>query len=190
VLHQDGDTKGGVVNRIDIETKLNESRTWLLEHVKNLPKHDLHEPLTPSEHDPENKWSPLDHVSHLALIEGDFQQMIRRFLSGEKNPVGLLEADDGQKRTREQIMAIVNASTEKFQREHHHDSLSQVVALTAKARAATLMLLSELSDEQLEQVLPGAPWADGTIGGVLGANADHARMHWKWLVEAGLNNEA
>ena len=74
------------------------------------------------------------------------------------------------------------------QREHHADSLSQVVALTAQARAETLILLSELSDEQLEQVLPGAPWADGTVGGVRGANADHARMHWKWLGEAGLND--
>lgn len=178
------------MNRIDIETKLNESRTWLLEHVKNLPEHDLHNPLTPSEHDPTNKWSPLDHVAHLAQVERDFQAMIRRHISGAKNPVGLLEGDDGQQRTREQIMAIVNASTEKFQQEHHHDSLSQVVSLTAQARAETLVLLSELSDEQLEQILPGAPWSDGTMGGVIGANADHARMHWKWLVEAGLNDEA
>jgi hypothetical protein len=43
-----------------------------------------------------------------------------------------------------------------------------------------------LSDEQLEETLPGAPWADGTIGGVLSANAGHGRMHWGWAKEAGL----
>jgi hypothetical protein len=50
----------------------------------------------------------------------------------------------------------------------------------------SLELLSELTDEQLEEVLPGAPWADGTIGGVIGANADHGRMHWKWAKDAGV----
>jgi hypothetical protein len=61
-----------------------------------------------------------------------------------------------------------------------------VVALGASARAITLQLLSELTDEQLEETLPGAPWADGTIGGVLAANADHGRMHWKWAKDAGV----
>ena len=31
--------------------------------------------------------------------------------------------------------------------------------------------------------LPGAPWADGTIGGVLAVNGDHGRMHWSWVRE-------
>jgi hypothetical protein len=35
-------------------------------------------------------------------------------------------------------------------------------------------------------VLPGAPWADGTVGGVIAANADHCRMHWKWAKDAGV----
>jgi hypothetical protein len=52
------------------------------------------------------------------------------------------------------------------------------------SREITLELLSELTDEQLGETLPGAPWADGTIGGVLAANADHGRMHWKWATDA------
>ena len=39
---------------------------------------------------------------------------------------------------------------------------------------------------QLAETLPGAPWDDGTVGGVLGANADHGHMHWKWVTDAGL----
>jgi len=69
---------------------------------------------------------------------------------------------------------------------HHGKSLSEVVALGSSARAVTLQLLSDLSDVQLEEVLPGAPWADGTVGGVLAANADHGRMHWKWVKDARL----
>lgn len=83
-------------------------------------------------------------------------------------------------------MASVHAMTDEFQLEHHLDSLSDVVALTAKARSATLGLLSELSDIQLGDRLEGAPWADGTLGGVLGVNADHGKMHWNWVTEAGL----
>jgi hypothetical protein len=179
-------TDGGVVKRIDIESKLNESRNWLMATYANLSEERLRRPLTKSEHNPENPWSALDHFAHLALIEENFVEMIRRHLSGRKNPVGLLVDEHGASRSREQIMASVHAMTEQFQREHHNDSLSEVVALTARARSATLALLSELSDEQLGERLEGAPWADGTLGGVLGVNADHAHMHWNWVSEAGL----
>jgi hypothetical protein len=112
--------------------------------------------------------------------------MIRRHLSGHSNPVGLLADDQGVTRTREQIFAIVHSMNDRFQNEHANDSFSGVVALTAQARSETIHLLSELSDERLREQVEGAPWGDGTIAGVLGANADHARMHWKWLTEAGL----
>jgi hypothetical protein len=152
----------------------------------NLSEEQLRHPLTKSEHDPTNQWDALDHFAHLALIERNFQQMIRRHLTGHENPVGLLVNEDGHARTREQIMARVHAMTDEFQLKHHNDSLSDVVALTAEARSDSLRLLSELSDTQLEERLEGAPWADGTLGGVLGVNADHAKMHWDWVIEAGL----
>jgi hypothetical protein len=57
------------------------------------------------------------------------------------------------------------------------------VALGQRARGETLALLADLSDGQLVEKLPGAPWADGTIGGVLATNADHGRMHWHWVKE-------
>lgn len=82
-------------------------------------------------------------------------------------------------------MAVVNAHADEFQRAHRDDSLSAVVALTGAARAVTLALLAELTDEQLDETLLGAPWGDGTIGGVLEANAGHATMHWRWVTEAG-----
>ena len=180
------ESNGGGVKRIELETKLNEGRNWLLNIYAGLSDEQLRRPVTPSEHDSANTWTPLDHLAHLALIEGNFEQMVRRHLAGHPNPVGLRTDGQGQPRTIEEIMATVHAMTEKFQLEHRDDTLSEVVALTGDARSATLRLLSELTDTQLDEPLPGAPWADGTIGGVLGANADHGRSHWKWVTDTGL----
>jgi hypothetical protein len=177
------------MNRVELETKLNEGRNWLLAKYQGLSDEALHRPLTKSEHDPENRWSALDHLAHLALVERDFNAMVRRHLDGHANPVGIMLDAQGNARTRAEILADVHASTERWQVAHKDDSFSEVVALTAAARGVTLQLIAELSDAQLEEILPTAPWADGTIGGVLGANADHGRMHWKWLVEAGLDSE-
>ena len=177
---------GDVVNRIEIEKKLNEDRAWLLETYSQLSDEQLFSDLTPSEHDPSNFWSALDHLAHLALIERNFAAMIRRHIGGHANPVGLTSDDAGVPRTRDQIMASVHAMTEEWQVQHHGKSLHEVVALGASARAVSLELLSELTDAQLEEVLPGAPWADGTVGGVIAANADHGRMHWKWAKDAGV----
>ena len=174
------------MRRSAIEIELNESRVKLLNAFTDLTDEQLKRSLTPSEHEPDNFWSALDHFAHLALIEQNFEHMIRRQLSGHANPVGLLDDEHGRARTREQIMRDVHAMTDEFQRRHRDDSLSDVIALTGRTRSATLLLLSELSDSQLEAPLTRAPWADGTIGGVIGANADHGRMHWKWIVEAGL----
>ena len=178
--------QGVRVKRIEIETKLNDSRNWLLARYQLFSDEQLHAPLTPSQADSENYWDALDHFAHVALVEQDFATMIRRQLSGTSNPVGLLQDDRGEVRTREQIMEIVNARTEAFQKKHHGKALSQVVALTGAARGETLNLLSELSDAQLEETLVGAPWSDGTIGGVLATNADHVRQHWGWMKDAGL----
>lgn len=174
------------MNRIEIEKKLNQDRAWLIDTYAQLTHDQLTGDLTPSEHDPSNYWSALDHLAHLALIERNFAAMIRRHISGHDNPVGLMSDESGMPRTRADIMASVHAMTEQWQKEHHGKSLSEVVALGASARSVTLQLLSELTDEQLEEVLPGAPWADGTIGGVIAANAEHGRMHWKWAKDAGV----
>jgi hypothetical protein len=174
------------MNRVELETKLNEGRNWLLAKFEGLSEEQLHRPLTESQHDPDNRWTALDHLAHLALIERNFSAMVKRHLGGSANPVGLMIDATGKPRTRDEIMADVHADTEKWQIKHRGKGLSGVVALTSAERGATLQLVAQLSDAQLEEKLPTAPWADGTIGGVLGANADHGRMHWKWLEEAGL----
>lgn len=172
------------MRRVEIETKLNDDRVWLLNAYEQLTEDRLFRGLTPSEHDPSNLWSALDHLAHLSLIEHNFAGMVRKHVAGHANPVGLTTNADGTTRSRTDIMVTVHAMTEEWQRKHAGKVLSEVVALGQSARSVTLALLADLTDEQLAETLPGAPWADGTISGVLAANADHGRMHWKWVTDA------
>ncbi len=178
------------MDRSDIEIKLNRDRAWLLETYAALPPDELLRGATQSEHDPASMWSPKDHLVHLAGIEKNLVRMVRRHLSGDANPVGLMTGPDGAARTREQVMATVHEMTEAWVVEHRYAPLSAVVALGQAARAETLALVAELSDAQLEEKLPGAPWADGTIGAVLAVNADHGRMHWRWVKDGFAAQEA
>jgi hypothetical protein len=171
------------MNRTELEVKLNRDRAWLLETYAAMPPADLARGATPSEHDPSSRWSAKDHLAHLAGIEKSFNRMIRRHLAGDANPVGLTTGPDGAPRPREEIMAAVHAMTEAWVREHRDKTLSEVIALGQLVRGEMLQLLAGLTDEQLADMLPGAPWADGTIGGVLGVNGDHGRMHWRWVQE-------
>ena len=171
------------MNRIDVEAKLGRDRAKLIELFESLSETDLTRDATPSEHDSSSAWSAKDHLVHLAGIEKSFNRMIRRYLAGDEEPVASRTDDSGQPRSREQVMAAVHESNEDWVSRHHAMPLSEIVAVGQQVRSETLALLAELSDEQLLERLPGAPWADGTIGGVLSVNGDHGRMHWVWLRE-------
>jgi len=177
------------MDRVELEIRLNDSRVKTLRAFAELSPADLLRGATRSEHDPSTFWTPKDHLAHLAGIEKNFNRMIRRHLAGETNPVGLREDGRGQPRPREAIMAMVHEMTEAWVRRHQHRSFVAIVALGQAVRAETLALLAALTDQQLAEPLPGAPWADGTIGGVLGTNAAHATTHWGWLT-AGLAGTA
>src|SRR5690349_3746349 len=50
-------------------------------------------------------------------------------------------------------------------------------------RPSTLKLLSEIDDSQLRTKIPGAPWSDGTVGGIIAVHTHHWAMHAKWALE-------
>jgi hypothetical protein len=169
--------------RAEIIDKLQRERDTLEARYRALPPEQLVAPCTESQTPGEAPWSAKDHVAHLAMIERAFQGMIRRALDGADNPVGFGGRSTGD------IMARVHKGNQDNVDAHRDDDLDTLFADLDAARADTLALIESLTDEQLAAPLPGAPWNDGSIGGVLITNAHHAQQHWAW-VEEGLQARA
>ena len=160
-----------------IEGKLKKELVALIAHYRAMNADELVRPCTESEAEDGEMWSPKDHLAHLVMIERSFAAMVRRGIAGDERPVGL--GGGG----RDQVYARVHNTNEQYVREHKDDDLETLIADLQAARADTLQLLSELTDEQLATPLKGAPWADGTIGGVLITNGYHQVQHTNWVNE-------
>ncbi len=172
------------MNRTEIEINLNRDRAWLLETFAAIPEDDLNREITTSRHDPEASWSAKDHLSHLIGIEVAFNTIIKRHIEGHPSPIGIATAPDGTRRSQEEMMTIVHAMNEKWVNQHKSKTLGEVIALGQTVRSQTLALLGTLTDEQLSEKIPGAPWGDATVGGVLAINGNHGRQHYVWVSEA------
>ena len=172
------------MNRTEIEINLNRDRAWLLETFTAIPEDDLNREITTSRHDPDASWSAKDHLSHLIGIEVAFNTIIERHIEGHPSPIGIATAPDGSRRSQEEMMTIVHAMNEKWVNEHKSKTLGEVIALGQTVRSATLALLGRLTDEQLAEKIPGAPWSDSTVGGVMSINGNHGRQHYAWVSEA------
>lgn len=177
------------VDRIEIEIKLNRDRAWLLERLAAMTDDELHAPRTFSEHDPDSRWSFADHFIHTTLIERNWNEMFRRHLAGGRGLDQRL-GGDGTPRTMDEIMASIHAWTEEWKQEHSGKPFGELVRIGLAVRAETLALLAELSDDDLASQIPGAPWADGTVGGIMAANADHGRMHHRWAKDDPVGAQA
>jgi hypothetical protein len=176
------------MNRTEIEIKLNQDRAWLLETFAAMSEEDLNRGITTSRQNVESRWSAKDHLSHLIGIEVAFNSIIKRYVEGHPNPIGIAVNEDGTRRSQEEVMAVVHTMNEAWVNEHKGKNFNEIVALGQKIRSETLALLAILTDEQLNEKIPGAPWGDATIGGVIAVNGDHARQHFSW-VTAGLAGE-
>ncbi|HYK84126.1 MAG TPA: DinB family protein [Ktedonobacteraceae bacterium] len=171
------------------ETILNtlaEEQEKLLARYALFTPEELETPCTESEVPGGAPWRPKDHLAHLALIERAFQGMARRTLKGSADPVGFSRTGATN---REEILAWIHRNNQQYVEAHHDDSLETLLADLTDARKDTLAMLEQLTDEQLAMPIPGAPWGDGTISGVLMTNARHATMHVAWI-EEGLRLKA
>ena len=177
------------MNRTEIEIKLNKDRAWTLETWAAYPAEDLTCGITISRHNPEFSWSAKDHLAHLAGIEAVFNTIIKKYLAGDPNPISIMKNPDGTTPSREEIMAKVHALNDDWVNKHQGKTFNEIVALGQQIRSATLLLLAEVSDAQLEEKIPGAPWGDATIGGIIAINGDHAKQHYGW-VTAGLGKNS
>ena len=167
--------------RDQIQAKLEKERTHLIERYRAFSVDELTRQCTESEVDGEAPWTAKDHLAHLAFIERAFQGMIRRTISGESNPVRFGGG------SRDEVIARVHKGNQDNVDSHRDDDLDTLLRDLEAARQDSLALLGELTDEQLASPLPGAPWNDGTIGGVLITNAHHEIQHLAW-VDEGLSH--
>ncbi len=172
------------MNRIDIEIKLHRGRAEALEAIAAMSEEERIQPRTQSEDNPESWWTHADHFIHTTLIERNFNEMIRRHLRGERGmDANLVDEGGAALKPVGDIMAFVHRMTEKWKVENEGKSLDELVRIGLAVRADTLALLSELEDEQLASKIPGAPWADGTVGGIMAVHTDHTLMHRRWAEE-------
>lgn len=107
--------------------------------------------------------------------------MVRRHLRGGQGMDPALVDESGEAlRSMRDLMAHVHSYTEAWKKEQGGKPLDELVRTGLAVRADTLALLAGLDDAQLASKIPGAPWADGTVGGVLSIHAAHARLHRRW----------
>jgi hypothetical protein len=168
-----------VPTRTAIAGKLAKERAALLDHYQRLSPAELTGPCTDSEHDGGQPWAAKDHLAHIANIERTFQGIIERTLAGERAPVGI----GGKGASFHELMAAVHRMNEAHVDANRSASLADLLADIATARATSLALLDRVSDDELARPVPGAPWADGTIGGVFITLGYHDQQHKAWVTE-------
>lgn len=166
--------------RAEILDTLNTSQEHLFTLVRAWTPEELERACIANEVPGGAPWRPKDHVSHLALIERAFQRMIQRTLAGKSDPVGFSRTGATN---REEVVAWIHRQNQAYTEAHAADSREQILDDLAAARQESLILLEQLTDAQLALPVPGAPWADGTIGGLLITNARHSVQHLAWIEE-------
>ncbi|HMC69703.1 MAG TPA: DinB family protein [Mycobacteriales bacterium] len=172
------------MNRTEIEITLNRGRADALEMIAAMGDDELRAPRTRSEHDPDSWWSWADHFIHISLIEKNFNAMIRRHIAGEQGMDRAMVDESGKAlRPMGDIMAYVHELTESWKVKHEGMPLQELVRISSAIRAETLKLLSEIDDEQLQSKIPGAPWSDGTVGGIIAVHSEHWGRHQQWARE-------
>ncbi len=168
--------------REEITEALAKNRTTLLARYHAFTSDELARVCTQSEAPDGSPWRPLDHLAHLVDVERSFQWISKRAIAGHPDPTGFLKIEGG---AHDAVMAYIHNRNEKVAQARHADDLDHLFADLAEARAGTLALLAATTDEQLAFPAHGAPWDDGTVGGLLITIAHHDLQHLGW-VEAGL----
>ncbi len=169
--------------REEIFETLARSQEHLFNYYRGMTLAELERQCTESEVPGGHPWRPKDHVSPLAFIERQFLAMARRTIEGKRDPIGI-KARVGTTNS-EEVLAWVHRQNQAYADEHANDSLGVILADLTATRQESLDLVARVTDKQLALRIPGAPWNDGTIGGVMITNAHHAEMHTSW-VEKGL----
>ena len=164
-----------MADRAEIVSTLSEQRTELAARYRAFDAAVVTAPCTESEDPDGAPWAPIDHLAHLLRIEKAFLAMAELTLEGDTSPIKISGT------TWEERIAQVHRDNEAHLAAIRPLDVEKLLAELDTAREATLAFIERSSDEQLAAVMPGAPWGDGTVGGVLMANAGHERQHLAWV---------
>lgn len=165
-------------DRTTILTTLANQRVELAARYRALDPDVATTPCTESEDPDGSPWTPLDHLGHLIRIERAFLGMSRLTLDGDDSPIKIGGS------TFEERLAQVHRDNEAHLKTIRPLDVEKLLTELDAARSDTIAFIGQLTDEQLEEKIPGAPWGDGSIGGVLMANAGHEQMHLAWVDKA------
>lgn len=165
------------MERRDVLEQLHESLRSVEERYGAMSTEELRSPCTDSEVPGAGAWTPLDHLAHLIQIEIAFRDICRRALDGAERPIRI-EGD-----SREEMLAWVHRWNQEYVESRRGASLEELLAELRTTRRETVAFVEGSSDDQLAQIVPGAPWGDGTVGGVIAASARHGEMHVGWMDE-------
>ena len=129
------------MNRMEIEIELHRGRADSLEWIAALTEDELTKPRTQSEHDPDSWWNAADHFIHTTLIEKNFNEMVRRHISGGQGmDTNIVDPSGKTKRSVEDVMAYVHRFTEEWKVEQHGKPLDELVKIGLAVRSDTLQL--------------------------------------------------
>ncbi len=166
-------------DRQQLLTTLAEQRRELERRYRAFSDDVVEQPCTQSEAEDGGRWTPKDHLAHLLRVERAFLDLARRAASGDTTARALGPAGT----SREDVIARVHRDNERHVQTLRERSVEALLGELAAAREDTLAFVDTISDDQLDLPIPGAPWGDGTIGGVLATNAGHELQHLAWVDE-------
>lgn len=164
-------------DRSTILATLERQRAELASRYRAFSDDVVVQPCTESETEGGGRWTPKDHLAHLLRVEEAFLAMAKRTVEGGASTSVLGDGD------RSSVLARVHRDNERHVAGFRERTVDELLDELDAARAETLAFLATIEDEQLDLPIPGAPWADGTIGGVLMTNAHHERQHLAWVDE-------
>jgi hypothetical protein len=162
-----------MATRNEILADLERAMAELEADVRSLTQEQLEQRCTDSEVPGGAPWSPKDHVAHLIRIERSFLTIARSTVDGDVEPIAFSRMGSNQ----DEVRAAIHLANQRHVEDLASRSLDELFAELRAARTDTLAFIGGRDDDTLARPVPGSPWGDGTIGGMLGRNAAHQINH-------------
>jgi hypothetical protein len=166
---------GEMATRTEILAELERALAELEADARSLTPDQLERRCTESEVPGGAPWSPKDHVAHLIRVERSFLTYARRTVEGVAEPIAIAFSRMGG--NEDEVRAAIHLANQRQVEDLASRSLDELFAELRAARADTLAFIEGHDDGTLARPVPGSPWGDGTIGGMLGRNAVHQINH-------------